>query len=315
LREKLRMRFHPLVAAIVGLTLLMAVTALNPHKYGEDRQSHSAEAQKAKGITSSAPPYAVVARSGDNQTGADLRGEYKPRQPAKDQLDAASPIWTNWIQALSAVAVAVFTLFLWRLQSRQVGLTAQALDESSGATKAMQRQNELTEIAQRPWVTLIPRVTKLESDPGYIRVGIAVDAKNIGQSVALDLRLSVDMRQAARVTDNQMVLARNSVEDASTFKMPVVPNDAVTHQIEATFNSPSLRFDEVGEGEKAVPIAVFATARYRCHGDAVTKVTERSWEIGETADPFEERGIRYPVRDSLTAADLNFHGTGDYQAT
>lgn len=126
------MRFHPLVAAVVGLLALATVPALVKDTQHVSRAPGGTEHNRQISVqphTSADLPDAL-----DYEPRADLGPDNRDRN--EEQGGPASPLWTNWIQALSGIAVALFTGFLLRLQSQQVGLHGSALDEAAKSAKA-----------------------------------------------------------------------------------------------------------------------------------------------------------------------------------
>lgn len=132
------MRFNPLFAALAGLFVIAAIPALVKSAYPGG--SASRQVEQANQIVPLA--NAVVANLAYDKTRTDLAGRDAPKQTSDNAA--------NWIQALSAIAVAFFTYFLWQLQSQQVGLTTKALKESADATAAMVEANDIAREDTRP---------------------------------------------------------------------------------------------------------------------------------------------------------------------
>lgn len=93
--------------------------------------------------------------------------------------------------ASSALASAVLSLFslllsavgVWYVK-RTLYATLEAVKDTSEATRAMVRQNDLAENAQRPWIAIEVEVTQLvRTSEGFIAKGSA-NFRNIGQTVA-----------------------------------------------------------------------------------------------------------------------------------
>jgi hypothetical protein len=178
------MRFNPLFAAIAGMFMIAAVPILV--NGSENGGRTSSEAQQSYQIAQARQAGAIGRNAANNQARPSFS---QPNQPKNAQEYDAS--LTNWMQGLSAVAVALFTYFLWRLQSQQVGLTGKALREAADATDAMKRQNEIAEDAAkrqlRAYVT-----TEDHEILGFWRGGpttLRTKIYNRGQSPAYDLKI------------------------------------------------------------------------------------------------------------------------------
>lgn len=114
-------------------------------------------------------------------------------QTAHDEQDlsaqqrAASSALASTV--LSFLALALSGIGVWYIK-RTLDATLEAVEDTGKATKAMERQNEIAESAQRPWIT----VKSLEIDPIAIskdaddRLFVAINGQvtvaNIGQAIA-----------------------------------------------------------------------------------------------------------------------------------
>jgi len=193
------MRFHPLFGAIVGALAIAAAPFLienasysGPEPYKAEQAQQSAGAAQRGTALDHAP---------DNQPGTTLRESNKPEQPKANQDGGSSAAITNWIQAISALAVAVFTGFLWSLQSQQVGLMAGSLTKTGEATDQMREANRLTQEAlhlERPWIKIIGLTVKelaFKNNPerpdigDHFHVSLSVPVQNVGRVPAMEVQL------------------------------------------------------------------------------------------------------------------------------
>ena len=150
----------------------------------------------------------------------------------------------------------------------------------------MERQNDLTAIAQRAWIILQAEVLKVEVKDNALRLWTIVRAKNIGRSVA---------------------------QDATLWAL-VVQGDEKQH-----WNQPSwsIAHLELTPETQRAPIFIFAGVRYTVPGDPERKVTERAFSInqGEASNPFGPHGLVNPPDGWLKLEHLAVHPAGQTRAT
>ena len=116
-----------------------------------------------------------------------VRDNYE-QQRAESDLNAQRNMadWAFWMLVVSSAGLgvtAIGTVFLaW-----QVKLTREAVEDTETATNAMLRQNELTEAAHRPWLTV--RIKKLDGfqwdADGNFRCNYIIQVTNTGNAPAL----------------------------------------------------------------------------------------------------------------------------------
>jgi hypothetical protein len=123
---------------------------------------------------------------------ANTQNQAKTEQPEPHVLSdliaqqemADASIMMGWAAIGTLVITAIGTLFLaW-----QVKLTREAVKDTGEATDAMQRQNEISEAAQRPWITFEVEVSELSILQDRLILNYRVTAKNIGKTAAIELK-------------------------------------------------------------------------------------------------------------------------------
>lgn len=244
------MRFNPLFAAAIGLCAIAAVPVLV-----KGAEQGGGEADK----TEQPQKVATTVIVANDHARADL-SKHHERNQSDDQLDPASPVWTNWIQAISAAAVAAFTFFLWRLQSRQVRLTASALQEAADATSAMQASNEIAresmETQLRAYLDFDDVGWLLEEkqgdDPHIFSGGVRTRIRNYGHTPASEIvcEMCFLIRDSGGNEVN-MLAEERIVENWGA----IAPTDHLTKR--SSFDIPKWIWDLIGN-KKGTLIAQFA---------------------------------------------------------
>lgn len=108
-------------------------------------------------------------------------GQSIARQDLFAQQDMAK--WSFWMMLLTGGSVAVSALGVW-LVARNLEETRKAVQETSAATGAMIRQNELTEQAQRPYLIVETNVSPTEPDEQGRTFPVSFRYRNFGGTAA-----------------------------------------------------------------------------------------------------------------------------------
>lgn len=183
-------------AALAGLALLYVVLgigaffgALNAPHYGyQQRHPTYRAADPEQGNPSQIdrdraglPYFAERIASGPDPQ--DTAEREKRDLAAQESMS----VWAFWMLLVSAAGVVTTMLgtgfLLW-----QIMLTREAVKDTGDATKAMVRQNELTEAAQRPWLQIdAAPVSPFAIEDGEAVLSIDGIFRNVGHQVATDL--------------------------------------------------------------------------------------------------------------------------------
>lgn len=109
----------------------------------------------------------------------------------------SSAVWSFWLLAVSIFSTVITFLgtgiLLW-----QISLTRRAVEDTSKATKAMERQNELADQAQRPWLEIDLEFDFLSKIRGGFLLATTVKLRNIGQMPAYHAKIDNFMIQRYR---------------------------------------------------------------------------------------------------------------------
>lgn len=106
------------------------------------------------------------------------RDAFTAEQNLAAQRDMA--LWSLWTFIVSAITALLTLWALWYVRGT-LAATRNALKDTSDATKAMVRQNELTEAAQRPWLGItINSIGSPEIKQGALYVRYSLTVRNHG---------------------------------------------------------------------------------------------------------------------------------------
>ncbi len=98
--------------------------------------------------------------------------------------------WAEWSTIIASFSVLVTGIGTYLL-FQQIILTREALSGTGEATQAMVRQNEISEVGQRPWVVLLQmhqtEISRMEVAPGDYKNGVSFNAEwvNVGTTPAI----------------------------------------------------------------------------------------------------------------------------------
>lgn len=222
--------------------------------------------------------------------------------------------WVMWAGVVSGLQLILTLAGLYYVKGT-LDATLKAVVDTGKATVAMERQNEIAEIAQRPWVILEAEITKFQTTQTGIDIWTKVTARNIGKSVAENMSLwAFIVQDSDNLNDAHIALARSRVEGENAAAFPLVPGDQKFH-----WNHKGMTYDMVRPNPQTgrAEFLIFATARYSIPGDPIRRVTERAFSIceGDIADPFEPHGIVHPPPQGLELGRLVIHPAGHVRAT
>lgn len=103
---------------------------------------------------------------------------------AQQQAAWGSMIGAMW-GGLGLCITAIGTALLYQ----QIVLTRKAVEDTGNATKAMQRQNEIAERVQRPWVSISIENIEFTRFGNSLRLNLDIVTKNVGLLVARNYHL------------------------------------------------------------------------------------------------------------------------------
>jgi hypothetical protein len=216
---------------------------------------------------------------------SDLCAQWRSAKAAEN-----STLWTErgfWI------AVVGSALLLW-----QIILTRQAVEDTSEATEAMRKANEIAEHAQRPWVKIDCAITNMEKTHNGIDITFRTIIKNVGNMVARNLWFETDCRIIRDDTENlkdsilgwfRYQSTRREIDEFS-----LIPGDEITSDLKKwqlltheTWPKPKT---------KIFRAVLLATVHYRFEGSDEWKMTEVSF--------IAQQNLGEPFTDQLLSDDM-----------
>lgn len=189
--------------------------------------------------------------------------------------------WTKWgvlVGILGTIALVY-----------QIMLTRAALEDTGKATKAMERQNELTEREQRAWIDISLNVLKIvTSNDAVLEFDFEVTFKNIGKSVAESVQTyglsnGFDEGFREKVREKFNVWWTQQSGKPGVALMPGEDISVRTGHIMAKADLPWMG----SKPKRYVNLIVYAAAHYNIlgiEGAAGRRRTDRSFRVGLSND-------------------------------
>lgn len=168
----------------------------------------------------------------------------------------AMSVWAFWALLVAIGGFIVTTIGTFFL-AWQVKLTRDAVEDTSKATQAMERQNEIADEGQRPWVSIDDlAINSVEVDGDIAKITYSFMARNRGKTPAISV---CEVLRPFKGEDGNRLNLPAIIREA--FKTAVIRSDAIFPDGEAPFNGrqkpieldavTTLRFshpDRVGNG-------------------------------------------------------------------
>lgn len=245
-------------------------------------------------VNTDGPPAFECVYEKVKATQEQARGE----QDLSAQLRSAN---AAMISALIAFATLVLSAIgVWYVK-RTLDATLKAVKDTSIATSAMVKQNDLAEAAQRPWVSIDCEVVELERDGGLMKVVYVLSFINQGKMAAR----SFDIR-----TRCKFALEDQANATAESFfgyfqhrrkisKHVLLPGE--TQKFEGMIHQ---RIDMMTNDLDVVPghyyCLISGVAQYQSSDDQVWHDTERCFCVGmKSDDVFFQRMLKGDLTDGI----------------
>ncbi|ATW04963.1 hypothetical protein CHN51_16575 [Sphingorhabdus sp. YGSMI21] len=236
--------------------------------------------------------------------------------------------WAIWMFIATLSTVAVTGIGVWFVK-KTLETNSDFLKESIKATKAMNRQNELTEHAQRPWLQISTKVAKVETK-GSLLLRCDITITNVGKMVAecCAVRTVIITPIRASSEDHLVESARANAEEAANGRMsadlspyPLLPGESTTFSSQNEARGHLMPATVGHSANDRLHYIVFAAARYRIPGDDIFRKTDRAFcfTYGETEeirnDPFSSMGLPFPLPDDISIETVYMRRAGHNRTT
>jgi hypothetical protein len=220
--------------AVIGLTVVSVgfgsfVTALYQ---SEERQERAISAYAYGDDGKSRPQQYLTERSG---IPAPIESAISNPQPSTGQdhekrdlaAQEASATFAWWMVLISGFGF-IITTFATILLYQQIRLTREAVDDTGKATEAMQRQNDLAEAAQRPWLRAdLKPLSITPDDTGDIVIWFELTIRNEGQSLAKNIVASRSCIQQPHQSSTDIDIGLGKPIDVLSNSLPPGGSDVI----------------------------------------------------------------------------------------
>lgn len=270
------------------------VTALDGQKAGaRQSEQNTASGNKQGGEPGGTVPLPIKQPPANSEATVANR-QAQTQQPSPYDLRdlTAQEDMVFWAMWMFVVALATFvitslgTLLIWR----QVKLTRQAVEDTGSATRAMYRQTELMEVAQRPWMTYEVSLKSIlvekphgdtiighdDDHPSFpqeiFRCEFDIILKNEGKTIARDI--SVEVRSVPQGNDRHIpdhpIFSKNLPDHAfNQYGYALAPGEAV--KVESTLgiivSTDELMAMKAKDGFRFLTVRFLVEINYRSLGD------------------------------------------------
>lgn len=309
--------FRLLIAAACGVAIIISlgVGAYFGSLYGpETKLYQTAHASDLRGQDYSGPseslpdiaglPSAVerLVANPSPTTGVD----HEKRDLAAQEATAMWAFWMVIVSCFSACITTIGTLLLYR----QITLTRAAVIDTSEATKAIIRQNEIAEAAQRAWISIhVGAIEKIEVIEPGIQVWAEITLKNQGNTLANDMWVIVepwDLNSGKHFNTGAKILEyKQSIKNRDSEAMRLHPGDFLgpgeerIAQYQRTINKIDLCPREIW-GECIVSPHIFVCVIYRSADLSAVYHTSRTfstYDLFDYEDLMRAPKVEIPVRN------------------
>lgn len=241
------------------------------------------------------------------------RAAARQAQQAEQDLNAQRnmALWAMWLLIVSIVTTVVTVWALWYVRGTLV-LTREAVEDTGDATKAMIRQNEISEAAQRPWLKVEAVVSRAELQGGTLILQAKIKVTNIGKIAAerCSIRLCTfndniptHPKKVLKTREAAEKFSRQGGQDYQPYFL--LPEESVTLAVQNEASG-SFRQIDVGGAKQRLHIIAFVAVRYFVPGSDEIRTSDKGFcfTYGKTQDerddPFALLGIPYPIPDDLS---------------
>lgn len=238
-----------------------------------------------------------IASSPDPSDGS----EREKRDLAAQESMSVWAFWMMMVAGASAVITAIGTGFLlW-----QVMLTREAVEDTSKATLAMERQNKLTEAAQRAWVVLrvvLCRVSLADKEGQLYLFEYEVHVENLGHTPAFNILLISRPCVMANIDHyRQVVENRAKTDDIEDASRTILPRETQVIPLRVSLAKADMSVSEASGRERFVPAIALGCA-YTLGADEHRQYIVRAF-VMHRADP--ESRDKSTFFDQLPESDFD----------
>jgi hypothetical protein len=180
------------LAILVAIILSCLIVGILTYSVGRDSERDRQRAaeyeeygERREDAFCAGLPGSLLAKCQIEQEQA-AREAYQSQRDLDAQRDMA--LWALAVFVIGSVTAALTLWALWYVRGTLIA-TREALRDTGEATKAMLRQNELTELAQRAWLAVEVREfgPVLREPDGRFRVSYTLSVKNTGSRPAIGI--------------------------------------------------------------------------------------------------------------------------------
>jgi len=315
----------PLVGILLALFLAWGIGWLQAREEYDREHTASAYADAAKNDAErtcvGTDPRAVF-ECVNEKTKAAYQTAHDEQDLSAQQRAASSALITAILSFLALVLSGVGVWFV----KRTLDATLRAVEDTRKATMAMERQNEIAQHAQRPWLKIEAKITTAEKSRVGILLRFEAKVTNIGKMVAERCAIrggfAGDDSDASGIKKIRRYRAEAEAVSGITevgprMPYPIIPGETKTiaGQIEISGDLP---FYQVNDDERRTRFFVFICARYFVPGENEMRAIDRAFSVDYTTDkddPFTPYGIPIPLPANMSKENVVMRPGGHNKTT
>lgn len=228
------------------------------------------------------------------------------RQEARAEQDLNAQqgmkFWAAVMACLTAITVLITAIGVW-LVKQTLDATLEAVKDTSHATKAMIRQNELAEATQRAWIEIDLKVRRLEVWDETVNLDYELVFRNIGQTIARNIWVNADVV----IDDYRFQKEAEDIRERwglpkGPSQIALMPNESKSHLGMSSWNVGEMPWPK--SDNPRVNLIVVAQAIYLTEGKQLSherSETFRAFRIGV-------EGVNFLDELSLRKSELEYSG-------
>lgn len=273
---------------------------------GQDYSSTSSESSSQQDAKKNA---SIVSLKAQNAPPLD-RQERENRDLAAQESMSLWAFWLLIVSVVGTVTTVVGTTFLlW-----QIILTRKAVKDTGDATKAMVRQNELAEAAQRPWIAIDAEFIEFRKLSEHaVSFDFNVNFTNVGKMIAKNFYgrvLMLPMNEPLLVNVRKQFDSFERELDTQQRSSAIIPGQTFPHPSQSNYAIEHLPWCEVEGYRKDCFFMLLAMAQYRIPGEDRWRYSMQSFALGERIDNIDNFKIIYDSVRDLTTEKLSLRPLG-----
>lgn len=240
------------------------------------------------------------------------------------QSETESNLCAQWRAAQAAEKSAEWTVYgFWAtlagmaLLTWQIVLTRKAVKDTSEATAAMRKANEIAYVTQRPWIEIKAEIFNFKCvDRRYIEFDWRVKFKNIGRMSAENFHSVVRCEVIGfDVVSETGFYFDKFTENDVLQDVAIIPSGEYDYFGKTSHVLSTMPWVEREDFGRQCLILLMVMSKYKVPGETKWRHAMQSYSIGQNRDVVDNRYLAYDFPDDISANDMTVLRIGRKRAT